>query len=136
MKRPHKADSGKTRRTGPPDRPSTGRTIPGVRDANAQEYVPADLDETVDVFAEQVAEPNDFRHGHYPDDDDAPDEGMNEITRAAESIPADTPADRADRSAEREEHPPMPPSIDDVLDKDLLPDPADEVPRAGKPRKR
>lgn len=136
MKRPHKVDPGKTQRTGPPDRPGTGRAIPSILDASKQVYLWADIDETVDVFTEQTAEPTDFRHGHYPDDDDAPDEVTNEITRAAESIPADTPSDRADRSAEREEHPPMPPSIDDVLDKDLLPDPADDVPRAGKPRKR
>lgn len=136
MNKPHKADSGKTRRTGPPDRLHTDRTIPSILDPTELDDTWENLDEAVDIFAEEAPEPIDFRHGHEPDDDDTPDESMNEITRAAESIPADTPADRADRSAEREEHPPMPPSIDDVLDKDLIPDPADDLPRAVTPRKR
>ncbi|MCY0854572.1 MULTISPECIES: hypothetical protein [unclassified Cupriavidus] len=136
MKKPHKVDSGKTRRTGSPGRPRTDRTIPSILDSTELEDVWENIEEAVDEFTERAAEPIDFPHGHDPDEDDAPEEGMNEITRAAESIPADTPADRADRSAEREEHPPAPPNIDDVLDKDLMPDPADDAPRAGKHRKR
>lgn len=136
MKKPHKVDSGKTRRTGFPDRPRPERRLPGMPDSAGAEDLWENIDETIDAFAGQTAEPIDFRHGHEPDEDDAPEEGMDEITRAAESIPADTPADRADHSAQREEHPPAPPSIDDVLDKDLIPDPADDAPHAGKPRKR
>lgn len=136
MKKPHKMDSGKAPRSGSPDRPRTDRTIPSILDSTELEDVWENIEEAVDAFTERTAEPIYSPHGHDPDEDDAPEEGMNEITRAAESIPADTPADRADRSAKREEHPPAPPNIDDVLDKDLIPDPADDAPRAGKHRKR
>ncbi len=136
MKKPQKVDSGKTRRTGSPARPRTSRAIPAILDSTEPEDTWENMAEAVDAFTERTAEPIEYPHGHDPDEDDVPEEGMNEITRAAENIPADTPADRADRSAQREEHPPAPPNIDDVLDKDLIPDPDDDAPRARKHRKR
>ncbi len=136
MKKPYKADSGKTRRTGSPDRPRSERTIPSILDSIDPEDMWKETAEAVEELTDRTAEPIDFPHGHEPDEDEAPEDGMNEVTRAAESMPVGTPADRADHSAQREEHPPVPPSIDDVLDKDLTPDPADDPPRARTPRKR
>lgn len=95
--------------------------MPSVLDPIEPDEVWEDIERAVEQIVERVVEPVDFPHGHQPDADDVPEEGQNEITRAAESIPSDSPADRADHSAVREEHPPMPPSIDDIVNQDLVP---------------
>jgi hypothetical protein len=110
--------------------------MPSILDPVEPEEVRENIEDAVEQIVERVAEPIDFPHGHQPDDDDPPDEGLSEITRAAESIPADNPADRADHSAVREDHPPVPPSIDDILDNDLIPVPAHGTRHARKPGKR
>ncbi|MBP0630969.1 hypothetical protein [Cupriavidus sp. AcVe19-1a] len=122
MHKPPKVDLGGTRRSGSPHRSHTHRAMPSVLDPIEPEEVWEDVERAVEQIVERVVEPVDFPRGHHPDEDDAPEEGQNEITRAVENIPSDSPADRADHSAVREEHPPMPPSIDDIVDQDLLPD--------------
>ncbi|QBY53101.1 hypothetical protein [Cupriavidus oxalaticus] len=136
MHKPPKADLGGTRRSGPPRRSHANRSMPSILDPIEPEEVWEDVERAVEQIVERVVEPVDFPHGHHPDDDDAPEDGRNEITRAAESIPSDSPADRADHSAVREEHPPMPPSIDDILDQDLVPDRMYGARHAGKAGKR
>ncbi len=122
MHKPPKVDLGRTRRSGSPHRSHANRAMPSILDPIEAEEVREDIERAVEQIVERVVEPVDFPHGHQPDDDDAPEEGRNEITRAAESIPADSPADRADHSAVREEHPPLPPSMDDIVNQDLIPD--------------
>lgn len=136
MHKPRKVDLGKARRSGSPHQSDTTRAMPTILDPIEPEEVWENIEEAVEQIVERVAAPIDFPHGHQPDDDDVPDEGLNEITRAAESISADIPADRADHSAVREEHPPVPPSIDDILNKDVIPVPAHDTRHAGKPGKR
>jgi hypothetical protein len=45
---------------------------------------------------------------HAPPEDDPPEDDPYEVERAAESLPSDVPADRADRTDDREEYPPRP----------------------------
>ncbi|MEM5432989.1 hypothetical protein [Cupriavidus oxalaticus] len=122
MHKPPKVDLGGTRRSGAPHRSRANRAMPSILDPIEPEEVWENIEQAVEQIVERVLEPVDFPHGHQPDDDDVPEEGQDEITRAAESIPSDSPADRTDHSAVREEHPPMPPSIDDVVDQDLIPE--------------
>jgi hypothetical protein len=136
MHKPRKVDLGKARRSGSPHRSHANRAMPSILDPIEPEEVWENIEEAVEQIVERVAEPIDHPHGYQPDDDEAPEEAVNEITRAAETIPADNPADRADHSAVREEHPPTPPSIDDILDKDLIPVPAGGARHERNPGKR
>lgn len=136
MHKPRKVDLGETRRSGSPHRAHPKRAMPSILDPIEPEEARENIEEAVEQVVERTAEPIDFPHGHQPDDDEAPEEGLNEISRAAESIPADNPADKADHSALREEHPPMPPTVDDILDKDLPLVPAPGTRRAKKSGKR
>ncbi|MCY1224476.1 hypothetical protein D9M72_366340 [compost metagenome] len=45
-----------------------------------------------------------------PPEDEIPEEEIaDEVVRAAEGLPAEVPVDKADRTGDREEHPPHPP---------------------------
>lgn len=124
MYKPRKAESGKTRRGRSPHRLHADRAMPSILDPIEPEEVRENIEEAVEQVVERVAEPIDSPHGHRPDDDEVPEEDRDEIARAAESIPADIPADRADHSEVREEHPPVSPGVEDEPDKGLIPVPA------------
>ena len=96
-KRPHPRTAGRhvAARGKRPHDPEAG-SIPSTLDP--------DLDLGSDDIEEELGELD--VASHAAPEDEVPEEDVGEITRAAESLPADTPVDRADRTEEREEHPP------------------------------
>lgn len=82
---------------------ATGGNVPSTLDPDLTE--PA---EDIDAELAQID-----RERHESPDDALPEELISEeVERAAERLPADVPVDKADRTDEREEHPPTPPRID------------------------
>ncbi|WP_420995490.1 hypothetical protein ACKI2N_005190 [Cupriavidus sp. 30B13] len=75
------------------------------------ESIPSTLDPRLDAEAADIENELDesARQSHEPPPDEVPEEDMGEVERAAESLPADTPVDRADQTDQREEHPPSRP---------------------------
>ncbi|SDP49243.1 hypothetical protein SAMN04488595_11043 [Ralstonia sp. 25mfcol4.1] len=96
----------KTTRHGRPDADSKSRNL----EAADPEGIPSTLDPRLDSEATEDIERelgDVSRERHEPDDDELPeDEIFDEVRRAAEELPADTPVDRADQTDKRMENPP------------------------------
>jgi len=90
---------------------TTRQTHPD-REVNTDEPhgIPSTLDPSLDPEAtdELEQELSDVtREGHVPPEDEIPEEEIEEeVRRAAEELPADTPVDRADQTDKRMENPP------------------------------
>lgn len=66
-----------------------------------------DLDQETNDIEDEIAHRDD--EAHSAEEDETPEEEIaEEVVRAAEALPADVPVDKADRTDEREEHPPRP----------------------------
>ncbi|WP_439686032.1 Ribonuclease E [Cupriavidus oxalaticus] len=87
------------------------KTATGAARAQAGN-IPSTLDpdleqETSDIESEIEQRDED---AHMPPEDEIPEEEIaDEVVRAAEGLPAEVPVDKADRTDDREEHPPQPP---------------------------
>lgn len=96
----------KTTRHSHPDADSKSRNI----EAAEPEGIPSTLDPRLDTDAAEDIEreiEDVSRERHETDDDALPeDEIFDEVRRAAEELPADTPVDRADQTDKRMENPP------------------------------
>ncbi|MFJ4292586.1 hypothetical protein ACIP1U_22810 [Cupriavidus sp. NPDC089707] len=90
---------------------SRDKTATGAARAQAGN-IPSTLDpdleqETSDIESEIEQRDDD---AHMPPEDEIPEEEIaDEVVRAAEGLPAEVPVDKADRTDDREEHPPQPP---------------------------
>ncbi|WP_172966126.1 hypothetical protein [Cupriavidus pauculus] len=94
----------KTTRQGRPE-----AAAPDV-DLSETESIPSTLDPTLDpeTTEELEREIGDIApENHEPPEDEIPEEAIfEEVRRAAEELPADTPVDRADQTDKRMENPP------------------------------
>lgn len=102
------------------------RHIPAADDADASDpdSIPSTLDPNLDTETFDLEDGLDelAREGHDPIEQDNPeDEIYADVQRAAEAMPVDTPADRADQTDKRMERPPRPDlNLDDDEDDDEL----------------
>ena len=77
--------------------------------ASDPESIPSTLDPDLDLDASDIERELDdvARERHQPDEDEIPEDAISdEVVRAAEGLPADTPVDRADQTDKRMENPP------------------------------
>ena len=89
----------------PRDKTATGAAR--AQAGNIPSTLDPDLDqETSDIESELEQRDED---AHMPAEDEIPEEEIaDEVVRAAEGLPAEVPVDKADRTGDREEHPPNP----------------------------
>ncbi|WP_404995015.1 hypothetical protein [Cupriavidus pauculus] len=77
--------------------------------ASDPESIPSTLDPNLDPDAADIERElgEVERESHQPPEDEIPEEEISdEVIRAAEGLPADTPVDRADQTDKRMENPP------------------------------
>ncbi|CAG2147301.1 hypothetical protein [Cupriavidus plantarum] len=90
-------------------------TAADVTGASDPESIPSTLDPNLDTEAFDLEDEIDEidRENHDPVEQDNPeDEIFADVQRAAEAMPADTPADRADQTDKRMEKPPRAADLD------------------------
>lgn len=86
------------------------KTATGAARAEAGN-IPSTLDPDLDQEASDIESELEQRDedAHMPAEDEIPEEEIaDEVVRAAEGLPAEVPVDKADRTDDREEHPPNP----------------------------
>lgn len=88
-----------------------GNTASGAARADAG-HIPSTLDPDLEQATDDIEEEIEQREieTHAAQEDENPEEEIaDEVMHAAEDLPAEVPVDKADRTDEREEHPPRAP---------------------------
>ncbi|AQV98040.1 hypothetical protein BJN34_29670 [Cupriavidus necator] len=92
-------------------RRSRENTASGAARADAG-YIPSTLDPDLERETDDIEEEIEERENeaHTAQDEESPEEEIaDEVMHAAEDLPAEVPADKADHTDQREEHPPRAP---------------------------